>query len=100
LLWKDLLTIEQQWLLPSPCNARESSFQERPMQSLWNPTLKELRGRPNPCSMFLVDLLLVLQLLPLLQAEVDVEAEGLVDDLLLPYCTTCRSCPSCGQGSR
>ena len=34
--------------------------------------------------MFLLHLLLVLQPLPLLQAEVEVEVEGLVEDLLLP----------------
>ena len=33
--------------------------------------------------MFLLHLLLVLQLLPLLQAEVEVEVEGLVEDLFV-----------------
>ena len=35
--------------------------------------------------MFLLHLLLVLQLLPLLQAEVGVEVKGLVENLLLPF---------------
>ena len=34
--------------------------------------------------MLILHILLVLQLLPLLQAEVEVEVEGLVEDLLLP----------------
>ena len=37
------------------------------------------------CSMFLLHLLLALQLLPLLQAEVEVGVVGVVEDLLLPF---------------